>query len=50
MSTASSSHRVRQVGDDDPGRQRQLDRDGAEQHLDHQQHEGEGGGVSQAAV
>ena len=43
-------HRVGQVGDDDPGWQGQLDRHGAEQHLNHQQHQGEGGRISEGPV
>ena len=36
-------HRVGQVDDDDPRREDQLDGDGAQKDLDHEQHGGEGG-------
>ena len=34
-------HRVGEVGDDHPGRKGELDRDRAEEHLDHQEHQGQ---------
>ena len=43
-------HRVGQVDHDDGRRQGELDRDGAEEDLDHQQHEGERRGIPQAWV
>ena len=42
-------HGVGQVGDDDPRRERELHRDGAEQHLDHQQDQREHGGRPERA-